>query len=431
LAATILGSARFLLIPAMAAGQALPASDAGEVSTSYTYLTENFYRKVDPQAVLDSVRTTLLGAMRTAGVKHAALPEMHANETPNGNIREIDREIVDAASQSKSKFTVHDLSYVALDGILRSVNDRYTVFMTPKEYAGLNQGLDGGDFGGTGIVIQTDDKTKFISVENVVPNGPADKAGVAQDDLITAIDGSSTKGMGLSTASGKLRGKEGTRVTLTIARDGVAQPAPITITRAKIHQLSVYEKMLPGKIGYVALTVFGRDTGDELNAALERLQRDGARALVLDLRDNGGGYLKPPSPSVRSSFRADRSFRSSLALRISRRSTPTIRRSRRSRSPCSSTAIPPRPPRSLRARFRTAASARSSERRRSAKASSRRSIRCPTAAPSKLRRHAISRRATATSTISASRRISSSQRTSARNSGSRRRTISSPARSRT
>ena len=292
LAATILGSARFLLIPAMAAGQALPASDAGEVSTSYTYLTENFYRKVDPQAVLDSVRTTLLGAMRTAGVKHAALPEMHANETPNGNIREIDREIVDAASQSKSKFTVHDLSYVALDGILRSVNDRYTVFMTPKEYAGLNQGLDGGDFGGTGIVIQTDDKTKFISVENVVPNGPADKAGVAQDDLITAIDGSSTKGMGLSTASGKLRGKEGTRVTLTIARDGVAQPAPITITRAKIHQLSVYEKMLPGKIGYVALTVFGRDTGDELNAALERLQRDGARALVLDLRDNGGGYLE-------------------------------------------------------------------------------------------------------------------------------------------
>ncbi|MFY9632215.1 MAG: S41 family peptidase [Candidatus Cybelea sp.] len=301
LAAAILGSARLLLTPAVAAGQTLPASDAGEVSTSYTYLTENFYRKVDPQAVLDSVRTTLLSAMRTAGVKHAALPEMHANGTPNGNIREIDREIVDAASQSKSKFTVHDLSYVALDGILRSVNDRYTVFMTPKEYAGLNQGLDGGDFGGTGIVIQIDDKTKFISVENVVPNGPADKAGVSQDDLITTIDGSSTKGMGLSAASGKLRGKEGTRVTLTIVRDGAAQPAPITITRAKIHQLSVYEKMLPGKIGYVALTVFGRDTGDELNAALERLQRDGARALVLDLRDNGGGYLEA-AVSVSSKF---------------------------------------------------------------------------------------------------------------------------------
>ena len=91
---------------------------------------------------------------------------------------------------------------------------------------------------------------------------------------------------------GKLRGKEGTPVTLTIQRDTSALPAPITIVRAKIHQLSVYEKMLPGKIGYVALTVFGRDTGDELTTALDRLQQNGARALVLDLRDNGGGYLE-------------------------------------------------------------------------------------------------------------------------------------------
>jgi carboxyl-terminal processing protease len=68
--------------------------------------------------------------------------------------------------------------------------------------------------------------------------------------------------------------------------------APITITRAKIHQLSVYEKMLPNKIGYVALTVFGKETGNELAAALDRLQREGARAIVLDLRDNGGGYLE-------------------------------------------------------------------------------------------------------------------------------------------
>ena len=95
--------------------------------------------------------------------------------------------------------------------MMRSVNDRYTVFLTPKEFAGLNQGLDGGDFGGTGIVIQVDDKTKYIAVENVIPNGPADKAGVQQDDLITSIDGASTKGMAIATASGKLRGKEGTQ----------------------------------------------------------------------------------------------------------------------------------------------------------------------------------------------------------------------------
>ncbi len=291
LAALVITSAR--LLPASAAASPrLTSSELGEVSTSYTYLTENFYKKVEPQTVLNSVRTTLLSAMRTAGVKHAALAEMRATAAAGPNLRAIDREIEDAAAESLHKFSVHDLSYIALDGMMRSVNDRYTVFMSPKEFAGLNEGLDGGDFGGTGIVIQVDDKTKFISVENVVPDGPADKSGVEQDDLITSIDGTSTKGMTLPAASGKLRGKEGTHVTLSIARDGAGLTAPITITRAKIHQLSVYQKMLPGKIGYVALTVFGRDTGDELNTALDRLQRDGARALVLDLRDNGGGYLE-------------------------------------------------------------------------------------------------------------------------------------------
>lgn len=280
------------LLPASAAAPQLSSADAGEVSTSYTYLTENFYKKVDPQVVLNSVRLTLLSAMRTAGVKHAELPAMQSGASAGTNVREIDREIADAARESSSKFTMHDLSYIALDGMMRSVNDRYTVFLSPKEFAGLNQGLDGGDFGGTGIVIQVDDKSKYIAVENVVPDGPADKAGIEQDDLITAIDGTSTKGMSLAAASGRLRGKEGTRVTLTVSREGAGLASPIAITRAKIHQLSVYQKMLPGKIGYVALTVFGRDTGDELNTALDRLQRDGARALVLDLRDNGGGYLE-------------------------------------------------------------------------------------------------------------------------------------------
>jgi carboxyl-terminal processing protease len=287
-------SATLIALPAASAAPAaqLSSIDAGEIATSYDYLTDNFYKKVDPQVVLDAVRAQLLSAMRTAGVKHAELPIMHASEAATTDVREIDREIEDAGTESKSKFSLHQLTYVALDGMMRSVNDRYTVFLTPKEFAGLNQGLDGGDFGGTGIVIQVDDKTKYISVENVVPNGPADRAGIEQDDLITSIDGVSTKGMSLAQASGKLRGKEGTKVTLTISRDGAALAAAITITRATIHQLSVYEKMLPGKIGYVALTVFGRDTGDELNAALDRLQREGARALVLDLRDNGGGYLE-------------------------------------------------------------------------------------------------------------------------------------------
>ncbi|MBV8147874.1 MAG: S41 family peptidase [Candidatus Eremiobacteraeota bacterium] len=274
-----------------AASAHLSSLEASEIATSYDHLTTDYYKKVDPQSVLDSVRSQLLLAMRTAGVKKASLVQTHATEMAATNVRVIDRDVETAADESHGKFTVAQLGYIALEGMMRSVDDRYTVFLTPKEFAGLNQDLDGGDFGGTGIVIQIDDKTKYVLVENVVPDGPADKAGIQQDDLITTIDGLSTKGLTVQDASSKLRGKEGTVVTLGILRDGSALQ-PMTITRAKIHQLSVYEKMLPGKIGYVALTVFGRDTGSELDAALDRLQKEGARALILDLRDNGGGYLE-------------------------------------------------------------------------------------------------------------------------------------------
>jgi carboxyl-terminal processing protease len=291
LAGTLVAMLAQLPAASAAAPAHLSSLEASEIATSYDHLTTDYYKKVDPQTVLDSVRSQLLSAMRTAGVKKASLAQARAEDMATANVRTIDRDVETAANESHGKFTVAELGYIALDGMMRSVDDRYTVFLTPKEFAGLNQDLDGGDFGGTGIVIQIDDKTKYILVENVVPDGPADKAGIQQDDLITSIDGVTTKGLTVQEASSKLRGKEGTLVTLGILREGSAL-TPITITRAKIHQLSVYEKMLPGKIGYIALTVFGRDTGSELDAALDRLQKEGARALVLDLRDNGGGYLE-------------------------------------------------------------------------------------------------------------------------------------------
>jgi carboxyl-terminal processing protease len=274
----------------LAASATLSATDSGEIATGYQHLTTDFYKKVDEQAILNSIRAQLLFALKSAGIAHAVITPMKSSDVAGANVRTIDRAIVEASAESRGKLSDHQTAYVALDGMMRSVKDRYTVFLNPKDYAGLNEDLDGGDFGGTGIVIQVDDQTKYIVVENIVPDGPADKAGVQQDDLITAIDGTSTKGMTVQQASAKLRGKEGTSVSLTLSREGAAQ-SPIAITRAKIHELSVYEKMFPGKIGYVELTVFGRDTGAELNAALTRLQQEGARAIVMDLRDNGGGYL--------------------------------------------------------------------------------------------------------------------------------------------
>ncbi|HEV7180250.1 MAG TPA: S41 family peptidase [Candidatus Baltobacteraceae bacterium] len=275
---------------AAAPSTTLPVLEANEISTSYQNLTTEFYKRVEPQDVLDSVRTELDATLKHAGVKKM-VPALRASDLPNANVHAIDVAVESAGKVAGSKVSTRDLSYAAISGIMDSVHDRYTVFLTPAQYADLNQGLDGSDFGGTGIVIQADDVTKYIDVSNVVPDGPADKAGIQQDDVITAIDGVSTKGMKINDASSHLRGKAGTNVSISIQRAGNALPSPVVITRAKIHQVSVFEKMLPNKIGYVALTVFGRDTGSELTTALDRLQSRGARAIIMDLRENGGGYL--------------------------------------------------------------------------------------------------------------------------------------------
>ncbi|MGC2129682.1 MAG: S41 family peptidase [Candidatus Aquilonibacter sp.] len=266
----------------------LSAAQAAEISSSYHYLVSEFYKRVDDQRVLDGAQAGLVNAL---GKQHVAgkVPALHATGD-EANVRAIELDVEDAQRAAGKRVSSTDLTYAAIAGMLNSVHDRYTVFLDPKDYAELNSGLDGADFGGTGIVIQEDDASKYIAVSDVVPDGPADKAGIQQDDLITAIDGQSTKGWTVDRASAHLRGKEGTKVSITIQRDGKTL-SPYALTRAKIHQLSVFDKILPGNIGYVALTVFGKDTATELTAALGRLQKKGARAYILDLRNNGGGYL--------------------------------------------------------------------------------------------------------------------------------------------
>lgn len=300
--ACALGAA-ILATVAAAAPQTTPisAQDQADIALGYRHLTEDFYQSVSPQRVLDSVRTELLTTLKHSGVKNVALPAMRASSIEDADIAKIDREVRSAAREAHQRVPTHLLSYAAIDGMMKSVHDVYTVFLTPKEFAALNQGLDGTDFGGVGIVIQQDPVTHYIAVEDIIPNGPADHAGVQQDDVITSIDGISTKNMPPQTASTHLRGREGTPVSLGIQRGGKALSQPIVITREKIHDVSVFEKMLPDQIGYVELTIFGQDTGNELAQALDRLEQEHVRGIVLDLRDNGGGYLDS-AISVSSKF---------------------------------------------------------------------------------------------------------------------------------
>lgn len=288
-----------LALTLISAAGRLPASAAGgmstlehdELDTSFNRVTSEFYKKVDAQQLLDGVRTELLSFLSKNGVAKPAIPPAHASDDPQSNLRELDREVNAVVSTYGDKFGSRTLTYEAISGLLGSVHDKYTVFLSPKQYADLNEGLDGGNFGGVGLSMMIDDTSKMLRVNDVIPEGPAEKAGVQADDIISTINGKTTKGLTTEQDSKLLRGMPGSRVSITILRGGQTLQAPINITRAMIHAPSVFAKMLPNHIGYAQLTVFGLNTASELSKALVKLDADGAKAFVLDLRNNGGGYL--------------------------------------------------------------------------------------------------------------------------------------------
>jgi carboxyl-terminal processing protease len=268
----------------------LSGIDNVEVETSYHLLTSEFYKKVDPQILLDGARTGLQSYLKINGVKASTLPALHSAGDEAQNIRAVEREI-GSASSLRSKLSGRDFTYAAISGMLASVHDKYTVFLSPRDFAALNEGLDGGNFSGVGIAIQVDDDSKYLYVSDVIPDGPAEKAGIQSGDIIVSVDGKTTKGLTTEQDAKMLRGKEGTPTQITIRRDGKLLADPISVTRAIIHDPSVSSRLLSNGIGYARLKVFGSATAGELNQALEKLESQGAKAYVLDLRDNGGGYL--------------------------------------------------------------------------------------------------------------------------------------------
>jgi len=278
-------------VPAATTASGLSGLESDEIEMSYSLLTSEFYKKVDPQTALDGARTQLIAYLEHNGIKSPKVPELRAVDDSTGDAKGLEH-VVNAivATYGAKTGGSRALTYEAIAGMLSSVKDKYTTFLTPKEYAELNEGLDGGNFSGVGISIQVDDKTKLLTVNEVIPDGPAEKAGLQADDVITAIDGKSTKGLSTDDDAKLLRGPKGTVVHLTIERSGAPIPV-VAVTRDVIHQPSVYSKLLDDGIGYARLTVFGSNTAQELSAALDKLQAQGARAYVLDLRDNGGGYL--------------------------------------------------------------------------------------------------------------------------------------------
>lgn len=175
----------------------------------------------------------------------------------------------------------------AIRGMVKTL-DPFSQFMEPEIYKEMKTETKG-EFGGLGIRISI--KEEWLTVITPIPGTPAYRIGILPEDKIIKIEGESTRGIKLSGAVEKLRGKPGTKVTITVAREGESEAIDFTITRQIIKIKTIRSKMLTDNIGYIRLTEFNANSKKDLDKALKKLSTDGMTSLVFDLRNNPGGLL--------------------------------------------------------------------------------------------------------------------------------------------
>ena len=178
----------------------------------------------------------------------------------------------------------------AARGLVKELHDPYTELFTPSESEEFSRGTNG-RYGGTGMLLG-EDADKGVTVQRVFPNTPAEEAGVREGDRIVAIADTSTADWGLSKVSDRLRGAPGSRVVVSFNRSTVTAPIRITFVRREVHIPAVpYATVLNG-VGYIPLQTFNENAAEEVEDAVRKLTAQGAKGLVLDLRDNGGGIVE-------------------------------------------------------------------------------------------------------------------------------------------
>lgn len=175
----------------------------------------------------------------------------------------------------------------AIDGMVKSLNDPHSNYLSPKMYKTLMEQTEG-SFAGIGVVMGMDNEQK-IHIVGIMENSPGQKAGLQEGDEILAVDGVPVTQIAFDEVAAHVRGQAGTDVVLTIMRDNTNQD--ITITRDNIKLKTVGHKMLDNNIGYIQIVSFSEDTANEFNEAYNDLKNQGMKALVLDLRNNPGGLL--------------------------------------------------------------------------------------------------------------------------------------------
>ncbi|MHC5062991.1 MAG: S41 family peptidase [Planctomycetota bacterium] len=172
--------------------------------------------------------------------------------------------------------------------LMRSL-DRHSAYFTSDEFQRFYFDLDR-EYGGIGAYVNFDEEGIF-SIVRPIYSGPAYRVGLRSGDRILKVDGWETKGHDIDEIIGNLKGKPETQVILHVQRPGTNEIEDVAVIREQIRVPSINMEMLPGQVGYMELVVFASSTGQEMSKAIAELRAKGAKSLILDLRNNTGGFL--------------------------------------------------------------------------------------------------------------------------------------------
>ena len=175
------------------------------------------------------------------------------------------------------------------DGIMQGLDDPYSVYYTAEEYAELME-ESSGEYVGVGAVVTTNEDMR-VEIVRPIKDSPAAEAGLQAGDIIVQVDDMEVTDQELSVVVDKIRGEEGTVAYLKIYREGEPDYLEFNITRRKVENFTVESEMLDGNVGYVAVTQFNDNTSDEFKDAIDACEAQGAKGIIIDLRDNPGGLV--------------------------------------------------------------------------------------------------------------------------------------------
>lgn len=175
------------------------------------------------------------------------------------------------------------------DGIMEGLDDPYSVYYTKEEFAKLNED-NSGEYVGIGAVV-TQDADMLVSIVRPIVGSPAEEAGLLAGDIVVEVDGTQIVDQELELVVDMIRGEEGTSAHLKIYRPDAQEYMEFDVPRRVVENVSVTAELLENQVGYVQVTQFYKNTGEEFVEALESLEAQGVKGVIVDMRDNPGGLL--------------------------------------------------------------------------------------------------------------------------------------------